>query len=332
MSRSRLIFLGVGLVVLAGLIGLGVSCDRKPVDGKTFKVATFTWVGYAPLYLAKEKGFFEGITVDLQKIEDTPARRAALTSGKIDGSVDIVDSFTVARAAGLPAQVVLKLDDSMGADGIIVKKEIKSIKDLKGKLVAYPKDQPSHFFLLALLDKEGMTIKDIQKKETQEADQAGAAFVAGSVDAAVTWEPFLTQASGMENARVLTSSRETPGLIVDVFTVREDFLKENPETVKAFTRGWFKAVEYWRDNPKEANEIMAKAMGLKPQEFAKMIGGLKYSDLADNQAFFKRGGDGQSKFTDLVTRADKVWLREGLIKKSVDPNSVDGSSIVQSLK
>jgi NitT/TauT family transport system substrate-binding protein len=315
------------LVGCNGRDGRDGAADRKP-----FKVATFTWAGYAPINLAKEKGFFEGIDVELRTIEDTAARRSALSAGQVDSAVDILDSFVCARAAGMPASVVLKLDDSTGGDGIVALKSIKSIKDLKGHSVAYPKDQPSHFFLLTLLDREGMSIKDIDAKPTNEADGAATAFISKSVDAAVTWEPWLSKAAGEERAHILTTSRETPGLIVDVFTVRDQYLHEHPQAVKAFLRGWFKAIEFWKDNAKEANEIMAGAMGIKPSEFERLVAGIKYGDLESNQKFFRAPPGGESDFNKLVKQASTVWLREGVSKKDVPADSIDGSEAVLSLK
>jgi NitT/TauT family transport system substrate-binding protein len=315
-----------GLCLLSGCNG-GAKGDHK-----TFKVATFTWAGYAPINLAKEKGFFEGIDVELRTIEDTPARRSALSAGQVDASVDILDSFVCARAAGMPASVVLKLDDSSGGDGIVALKGIKSVKDLKGHSVAFPKDQPSHFFLLTLLDREGMSIKDIDAKPTNEADAAATAFISKRVDAAVTWEPWLSKAAQEERAHVLITSKATPGLIVDVFTVQDDFLREHPDTVKAFLRGWFKAVQFWKDNPKEANEILGRVMAIKASEFEALVAGIKYGDLESNRKFFQAPAGGESEFDKLVTQASKVWVREGVSNKPVDPKSIDGSAAVLSLK
>jgi len=309
----------------------GQAVGNAAAGAKTFRIATLTWVGYAPIYLAKEKRFFEGISVEPILIEDTSSRRAALTSGDVVASTDIVDSFTNALAAGVPAKAVLKLDDSMGGDGIVVKKEIGSIKDLRGKTVAYPDGQPSHFFLLKLLEDAGLKRQDIKASPMESADQAGAAFVSGSVDAAVTWEPFLSKAGALPNGKILTTSREQPGLIVDIFTVRTDYLERNPDVVKAFLQGWFKAVEYWKRNPADANRIMARAMKLDQAEFEGMIKGIRYSDLADNREFFRPSQGGTSKFVQLATLANKLWAREGVIKNPVDPVRGDGSEIVLSM-
>ncbi len=331
-KARTLSFVWLSLLWLCSACGTREKLAANPQkQTETFHVATLTWVGYAPIYLAQEKNFYEGIDVQLEKIEETSSRRAALASGNVQGSVDILDSFTNGAAAGLPASVVLKLDDSMGGDGIVVRKSIRSIQDLRGKTVAYPPGLPSHFFLLSLLDDAGMKISELESRP-MEADQAGAAFVSGSVDAAVTWEPWLTKAAAMPGGMILTTSRDKPGLIVDVFTVRNDFLRANPKVVSAFLRGWFRAVDYWRANPKDAKSVMAKAMGLSEPEFAQMVSGVRYADLANNRAFFTAANGAPSPFAATVERANEIWGREGLIQAPVDPKEVDGSALVLSLE
>jgi len=230
----------------------------------------------------------------------------------------------------VPAKVVLKLDDSMGGDGIIVRKEIESIEDLRGKKVAYPPGQPSHFFLLSVLDDAGMSMSEIDS-QPMEADQAGAAFVSKSVDAAVTWEPWLTKAAGLPHGRILTTSREKPGLIVDVFTVRSDYLEAHPDVVRGFIEGWLDAVAYWREDPQDAGAVMAHALGLETEVFEQMVRGVRYSDLELNREFFTRSTEGESPFLRLMARANQIWQREGVIERPVEPAAVDGSQVVLGL-
>lgn len=305
------------------------SSNPNNPQQKTLRIATVTWVGYAPIYLAQEKGFFEGVDVHVVRIEDTAARRAALRAGSVDGATDIVDSFTNALSAGLDAKCVLKLDDSTGGDGIVAKNDITSIEGLRGRTVAYPPGQPSHFFLISVLAKHGMTIKDIESRH-MEADQAGVAFISGDVDAAVTWEPWLTKAK--QKGKVLTTSRERPGLIVDIFTVKNDYYEQHPESIEQFARGWFRAVDYWRANTDESNQIMAKALDLELDEFETMVSGVQYSDLANNQDFFASESGEPSEFHDLLGKANKVWTDEGVIEVSIDPGKADGSEIVTAME
>jgi NitT/TauT family transport system substrate-binding protein len=169
------------------------SASAEPI-----KLGMSTWLGYAPLYLAKEKGFFQkqGVDVEVVVIESPSDRRAAFAADKIQGMATTVDTHVMTAAAEnpIPVKQVLALDDSHGGDGMVAKKEIKTIKDLKGKTVAAQLGAgASYFWLNYVLSQNGMKLADLKAIDMKAGD-AGSAFVAGKVDAAVTWEPWLSRA------------------------------------------------------------------------------------------------------------------------------------------
>src|ERR1022692_1391245 len=65
--------------------------------------------------------------------------------------------------------------------------------------------------------------------QAMEPDVAGAAFLAGRIDAAVTWEPWLSKARTRPGGKVLLTSADVPGIIVDVVTVRDGFAKASAD-------------------------------------------------------------------------------------------------------
>jgi NitT/TauT family transport system substrate-binding protein len=77
--------------VIAGAV-LGLLSGGAAAE--PLKVAHSTWVGYGPLYIAKEKGFFdeEGLDVELIVMEDPKVRFPALAAGQIDVAVSTVDT------------------------------------------------------------------------------------------------------------------------------------------------------------------------------------------------------------------------------------------------
>ena len=72
---------------------------------------------------------------------------------------------------------MVAIDDFNGGDGIVAKKDIKSIADLKGKNVAFSEGSVSEFYLNVLLAKAGIKESDL-KTVNMAAPEAGAAFVA----------------------------------------------------------------------------------------------------------------------------------------------------------
>lgn len=295
--------------------------------GTPVKVAHATWVGYGPLYIAKELGYFdaEGLDVSLIIIEDESQYAAALASNNIDGLGNVLDREVIHYAKGTDEVVLFGMDESTGGDGVVSSAEIKNVADLKGKTVGMDKSSTSYFFFLSILDKYGVDEKDINILEMGASD-AGAAFVAGRIDAAVTWEPWLTNAGQREGGHVLVSSKDMPKTIVDVFVMNGAFVKAHPEVPAKMTRCWNKAVAWYEANPGKGNEIMAKAMGLKTQEMADMASGVTFIGSEANKVFFDKAVD--NNIFQVAERAIGFWKSKGIITKDVDVDKLISADYV----
>lgn len=277
-------------------------------------VAHATWVGYGPLHIAKELGFFKelGLDVKLAIIEDEAQYAAALASGNIDGLGNVIDREVIHFAKGTPEVVVFAMDESSDGDGVVAAGGINTVADLRGKTVALDKSSTSYFFFLSILDKHGLQEADVTIQEMGASD-AGAAFVAGKVDAAVTWEPWLTNAGQREGGHVLISSKEMPGTIVDVFVMNTNFVAKHPDVPAKMATAWFKAVDWYRANADEGNAIMGRAMGLSATDMADMASGVTFKGKAENLAFIKPG----TGLFEIADRAIRFWKEKGIITEDV---------------
>lgn len=331
MSKIRVLLIALIVIVIATVIFIVGRREDAQDKRKPFRIAVVTWVNHGPFYLAKEKGFYAeyGLDVDIQKIEDMTARRSALLSRNLEGIISSVDAFANGASRGIKAKTVMKLGAGDGSDGIVAKSNINSLSELKGHTVAFEKGTPSHFFLLLALEEVGLTSKDIIPRYMTAGD-AGAAFVAGNVDACVTWEPWVSTAKEKGKGNILATSRDKYGMLVDTFVVRNEVLRERPEDVSNFIRGWFDAIEYWKKNPKESNEIMAKAIGVPYEDFMAMLGGVRLSDYKDNLEYF---GTEQSpgQYWDVFDSANRIWKTEGLIDTPVLPREYTDISYLTGL-
>jgi NitT/TauT family transport system substrate-binding protein len=314
---------------LVGMMLVLVLIAGTAFAGETIKIGMSTWLGYAPLYLAKEKGFFQarGLEVEVVVIESPADRRAAFAADRIQGFATTVDTHVMTAAAEnpIPVKQVLALDDSHGGDGIVSKKEIKSIKDLKGKTVAAQLGAgASYFWLNYVLSQNGLKLSDIKAVDMKAGD-AGAAFVAGKVDAAVTWEPWLSRAKDTPFGHVLLASDKTPGIIVDSLAFKPDFLKRRGDDVKKIIAAWNEAVQFAQQNPQEADTIMAKFTGQKPEEFTKEKTGVRFYGAKENKEYF--GTPQKPGLLYRVTqRAADVWSDLKFIKtKPKAADLIDGS-------
>ncbi|MDR1948165.1 MAG: ABC transporter substrate-binding protein, partial [Spirochaetaceae bacterium] len=285
----------------------------------TFTIGLSSWIGYAPLFVALEKGFFEknGLTVAIQKIESGSDRRSAIAANRIQGMASTVDAVVIAVANGIPITQVLALDMSNGGDGLVAKKEYNSLEDLKGKTVALDTSGvASYFWFHVLLKQRGLTIDQFDV-QSMGAGDAGAAFVAGRVDAALTWQPWLTRASETSFGKVLISSSETPGVITDSLSIRKDIIEKYPDAVQAIVNGWMEAVEYAKTSPTEANEIMAKAMGQTVDEFVATLPDVLFYDKKDNISYLGSSSK-PGEINEILTMASDLWSSMGEIPTKPD--------------
>lgn len=298
-------------------------------DGKTI-IGQSSWIGFAPLYLADKKGFFDkyGADVEIQSFESKTDSKSALAAGRIQGMSTTVDTHVMSAASGLDISIVMAMDTSCGGDGISAKSDIKDVKSLAGRKVALDTSGgASYFWFQYLLQKEGMTLDDVEAVNMSSGD-AGAAFVAGEVDAAVTWEPWLSKAKETKDGSVLIDSSETPGVIVDALAMDKEFTAKYPGTVKAIISGWYDALDYIKSNPEDAYAIMAEYTGNASGDELKaaMESEVQLYDEAGNIEYFK------SDINTIAKTASDLWLDMGLIEEAPDLTTLIDGNYLERIK
>jgi len=307
------------LVVLVAGFGLWLvlrpdGSNRNGSDSDaTLKLGVATWIGYGPLYIAQEKDFFSEADVQLRRIDDTAVYNSAMLRGDIDGFCNTLDSFALAAAAGVEGRVIYCFDESAGADGLVAKPSIKSLGDLKGRRVAAQTGWPGHFFMLYLTKNAGLSPQDFTHINL-DSDKAGSAFMSGELDAAVTWEPWLSKIRTTGEGHILASSQDHPGIIVDALIVRPSVLKEKEAAVQILVDGCAKAIEYWRAQPEEGNAIVAKHFGLSTEEVGDMVKGVRFLDKEANRDYLRQDG----RCSETMRMASETWLEAGVIQQAPD--------------
>jgi NitT/TauT family transport system substrate-binding protein len=313
--------------LLAGVALLSSAAGAEPL-----RIRYSVWVGCGPLFLAAEKGFFreEKVEVRLVNVEDPREGFLAMGAGRLDGVASTVDTMVLHLRTGREFQYVLALADSAGGDGIVARKEIGSVRDLRGKRVAVAEGSVSQFFLNALLKEAGMSQRDVQVVDMRPGD-AGAAFIAGKVDAAVTWEPWLSKGRSAPHGHVLVDSSRTPGLITDVLIFRRDVAERRAREIQGVATAWSKAVAYWERHPAESNEIMARAVGQwlrDPRVFADALTGVRFYDRAANARFFGTARE-PGALHKVVQDALDVWSGLGRLQGRFAPKDLVNHSFVR---
>ena len=283
-------------------------------EAKNVSMAFCTWTGYAPMFIAQEKGYFEeaGLNMDIQIIEDESTYAALITTNKINFIATAQDPNIKMFANGADLRYVLAMDASNGADGLVVTEEIQSLDDLAGKTLALDKSASSYyFFLTALENGSSLSEDDINVQDMGDTTEAGLAFMGGSADAAIMWEPELSEAlEGVEGAHALVTSADYPDTILDSLVVNTGYAEENPDVVEAVTEAWYKAVDFLRENPEEAYELMASGFEeVTAEDIEADCAGLQFFGEEDNEALMS--GEGDRSIEAISQDMADFWMEKG---------------------
>jgi NitT/TauT family transport system substrate-binding protein len=223
------------------------------------RIGTNVWIGSEPLYLARELGHIDPAVVQLVEYPSASEVLRAYRNQAIDGMVISLDELFGLAADGLQPRIILVVDVSHGADVIVGRRGMKTMHDLKGKLVAVESSALGAFVLSRALALNGMQASDVNVVHLESNEQPSA-FEKGQVDGAVTFDPYRAQFL-RAGARTLFDSTQIPGEIVDLLAVRDTVIEKHPKAIQALLSGWFDAIDYMKSNPKDA----ARRMGIRQQ-------------------------------------------------------------------
>lgn len=270
--NTRLVALaGAALIALAG-------CVRE--QESVLRIGTNVWIGCEPLYLARELGTMSPKMVQLVEYPSASEVLRAFRNEAIDGMVISLDELFSLAQEGLDPRVILVVDVSHGADAVVGRAGMRSMKDLKDKRVAVESGALGAYVLSRALALNGMQASEVKVVQLESNEQPGA-FEKGQVDAAVTFDPYRGELL-RAGAKSLFDSTQIPGEIVDLVAVRDSALTAQPKSIQALISGWMKAVDYMGREPKDA----ARRMGIRQQttgeQFLKALEGLHIPSHDEN--------------------------------------------------
>ena len=300
-------------MIAATLLALPALAQEKVVLGMS------GWTGFQPLKLAELAGIFKKNGVDIEVRFIPPVQRsAALASGALNAAATTVDQHIVWTSAGIPTVQVALIDKSNGGDGLAVRNNINSIKELKGKSVNV--DGPGtvqHFMLSYILEKNGMSIQDVIRV-TMAAQPAAQAFVAGQGDAALTYEPYLSTVRAKPDAgKILVTSNEYP-VVVDVLVFKREFIEKHPKIVKATVESFFEALDMIKREPARAHELMGSTVKQSGEAFAKSASYIAWQDRNANKAYYAKEHKPFVDFAIRVLKFNRVIQKEPKAQEMID--------------
>jgi len=307
--------------VMAALFVLPVSASAQETK---LSIGISGWTGFAPLTLAKEAGIFKknGLDVSIRKIPQKD-RHLAVASGDIQCAATTVETWVIWNANGVATKQIFQLDKSYGADGMAVRNDVKSIKELKGKTVLASAPGTAPYFTLAwFLKKNGLSVKDVTVANLEPA-AAAQAFISGQGDAAMTYEPYLSKVrEAPDKGKIIATTLDYP-MIMDTVGCTPKFLAENKTAGKALADSYFQAVEMIAREQAKAYEMMGADVKQSGEQFGNSAKYLRWQDKAANQKFF--AGELQA----FSKEAAELLLEIGIIKQIPNIDDIIDTSFIK---
>ena len=270
---------GAGRIALIACTLMAASCapssKTAPEPRTEFSIGWSIYAGWMPWPYAEQAGIVKkwadkyGIKIDIVQVNDYVESVNQYTAGKFDGvTVANMDALTIPAAGGKDTSAIIVGDYSNGNDGVLLKVG-DTLAAIKGRQVYLVELSVSHYLLARALESAGIKMTDVKTVNTSDADIVGA-FAAPDVTAAVAWNPQLSVMKASPGAKMVFSSADIPGEILDLLVVDTATLKANPNLGKALAGIWYETTALMQRQDaqgKAARAAMAKLAGSTPEMF-----------------------------------------------------------------
>ena len=305
--------LAATVAVCAAALGYATAGSAAP-SLTNINMGTEPWIGYGPWWIAQKQGLFQkhGLKVNIVNFQTDADRDSALIAGRTDVSNEPTNGIIRFDSTGKASmRAVIFEDASLGADAVLSTKSITTAQQLIGKTVAYEQGTTSDLLIHYLLQVNHIPFSKIKVVNAPAAD-AGTLLIAGKVDVAVTYEPYITNAtSGAhgKNVHVLYSSRQAPGLISDYLAANQNWLSSHQAVAKDLVATWNDSINYFLTHHTSGVAIMAAGVGATPASLTTTLAGVKLYSIAENQSLYKSGALAQQ-----YNGIGKTMRAQGVIK------------------
>lgn len=197
----------------------------------------------------------DGYQIEWSEFSTASSILEALNAGSIDFANAGDAPSIMALSKGMEFKYIASEPSAPNTEGILVSGDssIQSIKDLKGKRVAYNQASIAQYLLNQSLSSVGLTMDDVNSVILNPPD-ASIAFEKGDVDAWVVWDPYLTVSEAKGNKIISTAEGIVP--FRSFYFSTSKVAEEKPEVVQKVVDHLNKVGKGINENPQEAAKVL----------------------------------------------------------------------------
>lgn len=326
----------VGSILFIALIVLSLQPIRAKEQNE-YNIATVAWMGWSPLHVAHEKGFWadQGIVVNVVDFDNPVVLLEAIRAGRVNFAMDMVGTVVGEYMTGRSPVCLIETNWSDGGDKIIIQSG-GALRDFIGMPLGVFLNQPSClYFLGTYLATQELTLKHFRIVEIG-AEDLSAQFVAGRIPVIVNYDPWNQSALTKGNGVLLASSSDYEGCIPEGMWTYRDTLGATPhDDMKKILIGWVKAVE-WANQPENREEFFSilrrrtfkNEKNIKDDDLLRLWDNVRIHQPAELYERNRQGGGLDGYLSDL-----RVFLKKNdRLKRNYDNREIfDNHLIVEVL-
>jgi NitT/TauT family transport system substrate-binding protein len=316
--RRRAWIWGGASLLACSLALLGILLSRGGSGHEKLKIAISNWTGYSPFYVALK----DGQLPNWELVDRTQLSRAdrneIITNKSIHAFVGTIDACVTDIDKLMLHQIrptcILILARSEGGDAIVARRNMKTIRDLKGKEVRAWAGSSSYYLLNYKLQENGMTLEDVKFQHIERPTDLVEAFKSGKVDAIATWSPWLEIASQEGVVIATCGGNHGPPDIYDVLLVHDtSLLSSRREAFLELFGGWNYGIQSIRKQAPKVPNGVADWMNLADDQCELAHQKVRYYSVRENV-------EELSSWSNLVEKVERESTLAGLTRSGTPPN------------
>lgn len=308
------------LVVLAALTvgGVALWMLRTPVSPvspvSAVTIAVPTQINSALAIVATSQGLFQKADVNVISKPFVLGKDAlkAVIDGQADLAVVADTAFMFSLHDGNKLDIVASISQGRRSLAVVTRNDrgIKTLQDLRGKSVAVTMGTNFTYFLDMILQTQGVPSSEINFVDLNTADTL-TAFKTGRIDAAVVYQPYLSQLETELGNRIKVFYGDDVYAFRFLLVGKPLYIERHPEEIKRVLMALVAAEQLVRDRPDKARKAVGNAVNIDDELMAKLFNTEDYAISLDQAMLLAL--DDQTRWA----------MRRGIIGSGPIPNYLE---------
>jgi NitT/TauT family transport system substrate-binding protein len=248
---------------LIGIVAITLSCLQASAQDKIRVGLSSVSALHGALWVAEQKGIFKKYGIDIEVIVVGGAGTtgvSALLSGDIQYVSAAGDAIVNSSLRGGETVMIASVINK-GFQRLVVRPDIKSAVDIKGKRVAVTRvGAISHTVLLMILRRWGMTEKDVQVVQLNSSPYMVAALEKGGVEGAVLTSPSIFVAEDLGYRTLVDLADTDIYYLQTMVATTRSYIRANREKTLRFLRAFVEGIAYFKQNKRESLDVLSKKL------------------------------------------------------------------------